>query len=64
MRIVKKKGEFTLNEVRKICFHCQRFNDRNFHCPFSGIEVVACTIVNREEDDYSKVVEVELNERE
>ena len=62
MRLVKKRGDFTLNEVRKVCFNCQRFNDDNFMCPFSGIEVVACTKVDREEDEYSQVVEVKIGE--
>ena len=62
MRIVKKKGEFTLNEVRKICFSCQRYDNFNFKCPFLEIEVVACTRVEHGKDEYSEVVEVELNE--
>ena len=64
MRIVKKRGEFTLNEVRKICYFCQRLDDEKFQCPFAYIDIVNCTRVDKAEDEFSQVVEVELNERE
>ena len=62
MIIVKKRGEFTLNEVRKICFYCNHNTDDTFKCPFLGIEIVECTRVKYGQDDYSEVVEVKINE--
>lgn len=62
MRIVKKIGEFTLNEVRKICSYCNQNDDEAFKCPFLGCEVVACTNVKKGQEDYSEEVEVLLYE--